>query len=89
MLRTDAAPLLTVHQVAARLGLKPNTIRIWIRQRRLACFKFGPEGHGKAPVRIPESEIARLLEIAYRPCTEAPLPLSKTRARLTALARRA
>jgi excisionase family DNA binding protein len=52
----DAAKLLTVPQAAAALALKPKTIRAWIAARRIGCIRLG------GAVRIPASEITRLIE---------------------------
>lgn len=46
---------LTVNDAATRLGLSVHTIRAWIAQRRIAHIRLG------RAVRIPESEIERLL----------------------------
>jgi excisionase family DNA binding protein len=59
------AKLLTVDEAAARLGMRPATVRDWILQRRLAVVKFGPER--RAAVRIEESEVERLIAAHRRP----------------------
>jgi excisionase family DNA binding protein len=48
----------TVAEAAAELGLSTHTIRAWIAQRRIGHIKLG------RAVRVPESEIRRLLERA-------------------------
>lgn len=48
--------LLTLEQAAERLGLKPVTIRMWASARKIARVKLG------RAVRIPESEIAKIIE---------------------------
>lgn len=47
--------MLTVAQVADRLGLKPATIRLWIAKRKLAHVKLS------RAVRVPEAEVERLI----------------------------
>jgi len=47
--------LLSIPEAAARLGLKPVTIRQWASGRKLARVKLGRR------VLIPESEIERLI----------------------------
>jgi excisionase family DNA binding protein len=48
--------LVTIDEAARRLGLKPVTIRMWAAARKIARVKLG------RAVRIPESEIERLIE---------------------------
>jgi excisionase family DNA binding protein len=48
--------LLTVPQAAERLGLKEGTLRVWMRQRRIARVYVGERA-----VRVPESEVSRLV----------------------------
>jgi excisionase family DNA binding protein len=48
--------LLTLEQAAERLGLKPVTLRMWASARKIARVKIG------RAVRVPESEIARIIE---------------------------
>jgi excisionase family DNA binding protein len=48
--------LLTLEQAAERLGLKPVTLRMWASARKIARVKLG------RAVRIPESEIAKIVE---------------------------
>ena len=47
--------LLSIPEVAARLGLKPVTVRLWANSRKLARVKLGRR------VLIPEGEIERLI----------------------------
>lgn len=51
--------LLTVQEVADRLRANPQTIRKWLREGKLNGSMPGGE---KLGWRIPESEIARLIE---------------------------
>ena len=48
--------LLTFEQAAERLGMKPVTLRMWASARKIARVKIG------RAVRIPEGEIARIIE---------------------------
>jgi excisionase family DNA binding protein len=52
----NAVVLLTVMETAEALNLKQKTIRTWIGLRRIACVRLG------RAVRVPASEIARLLK---------------------------
>jgi len=52
---------LTVDQTAKVLNLSPFTIRAWIGQRRLGHVRLG------RAIRVPMSEINRLLEAGTRP----------------------
>ena len=56
--------LLTVAQVADRLGLKQATIRRRILERKLPYVKLG------RAVRIPEEAIETLIASSYRPAIE-------------------
>lgn len=49
-------PLKTVVQVARELGLAAVTVRSWLAQRRISYVKLGRS------VRIPDSEVQRLIE---------------------------
>lgn len=55
----DDERLLTVKQVAERLSANPQTIRKWLREGKIHGSMPGGE---KLGYRIPESEIARLIE---------------------------
>jgi excisionase family DNA binding protein len=54
--RTDSTVLLTLEEAARRLGMKVVTIRMWASARKIARVKIG------RAVRIPETEIAKLIE---------------------------
>ena len=56
--------LLTVAQVAERLGLKEATIRRYILERKLPYVKLG------RAVRIPVEAIEALIASSYRPAIE-------------------
>jgi excisionase family DNA binding protein len=66
MSHTPTDPLLSVIQVATRLGLKASTIRKKILLRDIAYVKLGRS------VRIPESEVERLILNGYRPVLRGP-----------------
>ena len=59
-----SAKLLTVREVAERLGLKESTIRKRILQRQIAYVKPGLRA-----VRIPVEELERILAAGFRPIT--------------------
>lgn len=59
--------LLTVGEVAARTGWKPCTVRKKILRRELGYVKLGRS------VRIPESELERLISDGFRPALTEPL----------------
>jgi excisionase family DNA binding protein len=48
--------LLTVAEVALRLGIRPGTARLWLAQRRLPVVRLG------RAVRIPESAVVDMIE---------------------------
>ena len=52
---------MTVGECAARLGLKVCTVRKLILTRRIGFTKLG------RAVRIPETEVVRLIEAGFRP----------------------
>jgi excisionase family DNA binding protein len=52
--------LYTIHEVAKLLGLSYITVWSWIRKGKVKAVKLGTSP--KAPVRIPEGEVKRLLE---------------------------
>jgi len=53
--------MLTVYEAAKILGLRESTIRDWILRRRITFAKLGRS------VRIPQSEIDRLIEASTIP----------------------
>jgi excisionase family DNA binding protein len=53
--------LLTLEEAAGRLGMKVVTLRMWAVRRRIARCKIGRS------VRIPESEIDRIIESSLVP----------------------
>jgi excisionase family DNA binding protein len=75
-------PLLTLPEAAARLHLRSvSTLRKWQRAERITVVYVG------RLVRIPESEIARIIAEGTRPAATV-RPLAAARARLTAMGRR-
>lgn len=62
MFKHETEKLLTGAQVAEMLGLKPVTIRQWIAKRKLASVKVGDRA-----VRIPASEIEKIIERGFTP----------------------
>jgi excisionase family DNA binding protein len=61
------AKLLTVREVAERLGLKESTIRKRILLRQIAYVKPGLRA-----VRIPVEELERILAAGFRPVIPPP-----------------
>lgn len=57
--------LLSVPQFAQRLSVTPACIRRWIQEHKIATVKLG------RVVRIPESEINRLIASGLRPARTA------------------
>jgi excisionase family DNA binding protein len=57
--------LLQIKQAAERLGLKASTLRAWVLRRRIGYCRVG----GRA-VRIPASEVDRLIREGYVPARE-------------------
>ncbi|MGO9057298.1 MAG: helix-turn-helix domain-containing protein [Candidatus Binataceae bacterium] len=62
MLKYDGEKLLSAAQVAEMLGVRPVTVRAWLARRLLASVKVGERA-----VRIPQSEVARLVARGYTP----------------------
>ncbi len=59
-----ASNLLKIRQVADELGLSCACLRSWISQRRISYTRLG------RAIRIPASEIRRLIEAGYVPSRE-------------------
>jgi excisionase family DNA binding protein len=57
----SAVTLLSVSQVAERLGVTEAGIRRWIIERKITTIKIG------RLIRIPSTEIDRLVSIGTRP----------------------
>jgi excisionase family DNA binding protein len=62
MFRYDDEKFLTAAQVAEMLNVQPVTVRAWLARRLLASVKVGERA-----VRIPQSEVAKLIERGYTP----------------------
>lgn len=58
--------LLRVDEAAKALAVKPDTIRVWLTQRRMTSVKLG------GAVRIPAEEVERLI-------LEGTIPAAKKR----------
>jgi excisionase family DNA binding protein len=56
--------LYTLHEVARLLGLSYITVWQWVKKGKVKAFKIGTSP--KAPVRIPESELIKLLKEVKR-----------------------
>jgi excisionase family DNA binding protein len=54
--------LLTIDEFAAITGLRPVTIRMWAAARKISSVKLG-----RRALRIPASELDRLIEKGLRP----------------------
>jgi excisionase family DNA binding protein len=54
----------TVRQAAAKLNAAQGTIRSWIASRRIGFVRLG------RAVRVPSTEIQRLLEAGYVPAEQ-------------------
>lgn len=53
--------LITLEEAAGRLGMKVVTLRMWAARRKIARCKIGRS------VRIPESEVEKLIEHSLIP----------------------
>lgn len=62
---STAERLLAVPEVSEKLGIKPSTVRAWILRRRLAFVRVGTRA-----VRIPASEVERIISSGYVPARE-------------------
>ena len=49
----------TVKEVAKRLKINPETVRVWIREEKIRATNLGAKRTG---YRIPESEVQRILK---------------------------
>ncbi len=58
--------LLEIHEVACELGLTETTIRNWLRQHKIDFVRIAPH-----TVRIPASEVERLIARARVPARDA------------------
>lgn len=62
--------LLEIHEVARELGLTETTIRNWLRQHKIGFVRIAPH-----TVRIPASEVERLIARARVPARDAGRPV--------------
>lgn len=67
MIKSDSEKLLSPVEVAEQLGLKPVTIRQWIGKRKIGSVKVGDRA-----IRIPASEIEKLIERGFVPALPKP-----------------
>ena len=58
-------PLLSVPQFASVLGVTPACVRRWVLEQRICVIKLG------RLVRIPQSELDRLITVGMRPARPA------------------
>jgi excisionase family DNA binding protein len=56
--------LLTIKEVAQRLRMSVHTVGLWCRDEKIRHYKIGDLKH--SPVRIPASEVERILKEAER-----------------------
>ena len=64
----DDDPMLTVAEVASRLRINPETVRVWLRSGKLRGVMPGGD---KIGYRIPESEVRRLLRVESEGASDA------------------
>ena len=64
-MRAIEQQLLTAAQVAERLSMKESTIRAWLLARRLSHVRVG-----RRAVRVPASEVERILAEGSVPARE-------------------
>lgn len=62
---SDRVELLRVEDFAARLNIKPSTARAWLLRRRIAKVRLSSHA-----IRIPSSEVARLISEGLIPARE-------------------
>jgi excisionase family DNA binding protein len=63
--RHKLGEFLRVEEFAARLNIKPSTARAWLLRRRIAKIRVGSRA-----VRIPASEVDRILSEGMIPARE-------------------
>jgi excisionase family DNA binding protein len=54
--------LVSVREAAERLAVRPGTLRLWIRLRRVPCVRVGERA-----LRIPASAVEELIERGFVP----------------------
>ena len=62
MFEHESEKLLTGAQVAEMLALAPVTVRQWVAKRKLASVRVGERA-----IRIPASEVVKLIERGFIP----------------------
>lgn len=62
MIHNSEVCLLNVGQAAEKLNVTESCIRRWVLERRIATVKVG-----RRLIRIPTSEISRLIDAGFRP----------------------
>ncbi len=66
----DREPLLTRAEVAKRLGVSPDTLRLWQREKRgPRVVRLGKLPHGR--IRYRESDVARYISECHTPSLSA------------------
>ena len=60
---SDQLTLLTIEETAARLRVTPSCIRRWVLEQRITTTRIG------RLVRIPETEVQRIIEDGLRLAT--------------------
>jgi excisionase family DNA binding protein len=58
----NATKLVSVKEAAERLAVRPGTVRLWIRLRRLPSVRVGARA-----IRIPADAVEALIERGYVP----------------------
>jgi excisionase family DNA binding protein len=56
------ARLISVKEAAQRLAVRPGTVRLWIRLRRLPSIRVGARA-----IRVPADAIEAIIERGYSP----------------------
>ena len=61
----ELGELLRVEEFAAQLNIKPSTVRAWLLRRRISKVHVGSRA-----IRIPASEVARIVAAGMIPARE-------------------
>ena len=54
-------PDMTVFEVAKRLGVNPETVRLWLRAGAMRGYKLTPSRSGRGEWRIRETDLERFI----------------------------
>jgi excisionase family DNA binding protein len=54
--------LISVKEAAERLAVRPGTVRLWLRLRRLPCVRVGARA-----IRVPADAVDELIERGFVP----------------------